>query len=397
MSKKGMRLKSVAIVAMALLSAVWIVGKAFAEDLESPKVFYKDGFRIESPEGNYTFLINGRLQSRFTFTHLDGAKSTDSFAIQRGEIRMEGHVFTKKLTYGFEMGFATRVGPKTVPVCTEATCDPTKMANAITTDTTTGLAVLNDFYLDWQPKDQIGVKFGQFKVPFLYTELVSAMKQEFPDRNLVHDNFTLGRDIGFDIHGNVFNYHLGYHVYVMNGDGQNNLHSKRAPMFGTRLEIPIMGDYKYSESDVEYTEDPALGVGLAYLLDDRGSAFENSTIPANVRTSHGTFDVHFRSHGFFALGQGMLSRVHQGAKKTNWGYSAQAGYFVIPKHLEVALRAGGAVFSDATPNQYEYGACLGYYFFKHNLKLQTDYALLRNQRGLRLNDHRFRTQVTLVF
>jgi len=386
--------------------AVWVLvagftamsaGRNLYADEEGPKVSYKDGLHIDSPEGNYTFLLNGRLQSRFTFMALEKAKATDTFAIPRGEIRMEGHVFSKKLSYGFEMGFGTRVGSKTVPVCTEATCDPTKMANAVIGESTTGLPTLNDYYLDWQPKDEVGIKFGQFKVPFLYTELVSAMKQEFPERNLVHDNFTLGRDIGVDIHGNVFNYHLGYHVFAMNGDGANTLHSKKAPMFGTRLEVPIIGDYKYSESDVEYSDDPSLGLGVAYLLDDRGGAFENSTIPKNIRASHGTLDLHFRSHGFFALGQGMLSRVHQGTKLTNWGYSAQVGYFLIPKHLEVAGRAGGVVFSNAIANQYEYTAELGYYFNKHNLKLQTDYSLLMNQRGPNLNDHRIRTQVTLVF
>src|SRR5579885_629683 len=280
-----------AIAAWLLVAGIVTVTaetRVFAEDQEGPKVYYKDGLRVESPEGNYTLLLNGRLQSRLTITKMDKTKSTDTFSIPRGEIRMEGRVFSKHLNYGFEMGFATRAGSKTTPVCTESTCDPSKMANAVVGESTTGLPVLNDYYLDWIPKDQVGIRFGQFKVPFLYTELVSAMKQEFPERNLVHNNFTLGRDLGVDVHGNVFNYHLGYHVFAMNGDGANTLHSKRAPMFGTRLEIPILGNFVYSESDVEYSEDPALGVGIAYLMDDRGSSFENNTIKANLRASHGT-------------------------------------------------------------------------------------------------------------
>src|SRR5262249_33811052 len=155
---------------------------------------------IDSSDGNNTFLLNGRLQSRFTYTAREKAADADTFAIQRGELRMEGHVFRKTLSYGFEMGFGTRVGSTTTPVCADATCTTT--VNAVTGESTTGLPLLNDYYLDWTPKDQIGIKFGQFKVPFLYTELTSAMKQEFPDRNLVHDFFTFGRDLGADVHGN---------------------------------------------------------------------------------------------------------------------------------------------------------------------------------------------------
>ncbi|HEX5036874.1 MAG TPA: porin [bacterium] len=385
-----------AVLALAMgLSAILGSASPASADDDGPKIYYKDGFHIDSADGNYAWMLNLRLQSRLTYTAIEAGKDLVNFSIPRGEIRMEGNVFTTKLKYGFEMGFGTRVGSKTAPVCADATCSTT--VNAVVGESTTGLPVLNDYYFDWQPMDQVQLKFGQFKVPFLYTELVSAMKLEFPDRSVTNNIFSLARDLGLDLHGNLFDYHLGYHFFIMNGDGANTIHSKREPMIGARFEVPIIGDYKYSESDVDYTEEPALGLGVAYLLDDRGSSFENGTIPANVRASHGTIDLHFRSHGFFALGQGMLSRVHQGAKLTNFGFNAQAGYFIIPKHLEVAARASSVVFSNAIPNQYEYGACLGYYFNKHNLKLQTDYALLMNQRGLNLNDHQFRTQLTMVF
>lgn len=379
---------------MGLAVVAAIASPAFADD-DGPKVYYKDGFHLDSADGNNTFLLNLRLQTRLTYTAIEAGKDLINFSIPRGEIRMEGNVFTKKLKYGFEMGFATRVGSKTAAVCADATCSTT--VNAVIGESTTGLPTLNDYYMDWQPMDEVQLKFGQFKVPFMYTELSSAMKMEFPDRNLNHTTFTLARDLGADLHGNLFGYHLGYHFFIMNGDGANTIHSKRAPMIGVRFEVPILGDYKYSESDVEYTEETALGLGVAYALDSRGNAFENGTIPANIRASHGTIDLFLRSHGFFALGQGVLSRAHQGTKFSNFGFNAQAGYFIIPKKLEVAARAGSAIFSNAIPNQYEYGACLGYYFNKHNLKLQTDYALIMNQRGLNLNDHQFRTQMTMVF
>src|SRR5262249_44472815 len=155
------------MMGLAMLSG--LCTKVFADD-DGPKIYYKDGFHIDSADGNNTFLLNLRLQSRLTYTSIEKGKDLLNFSIPRGEIRMEGNVFTKKLKYGFEMGFATRVGSKTAPVCTDATCTTT--VNAVVGESTTGLPVLNDYYIDWQPMDQVQLKAGQFKVPFLYTELV---------------------------------------------------------------------------------------------------------------------------------------------------------------------------------------------------------------------------------
>ncbi len=388
--------KMIAAVVLATLS---ILGSQVvrAEDADAPKVYYKDGLHIDAADGNNSLLLNGRFQGRYTYTSLEKASNTNTFAVQRGEIRLEGNVYKKQFKYAFEMGFATRAAATTATVCTNAACTTT--AAAVTTPSTTGLPLLNDYYLDWVPTDAIGVKVGQFKVPYLYTELVSAMKQEYPDRSLINDNLTFGRDIGANVHGSLLNYHLNYNAFVMNGDGQNVLNAgQRALLIGTRIEVPIFGAYKYAESDVDYTEEPSLGVGLGYVFNKRNSAFEASSIAAKTNASHGTLDVVYRSHGLYLQGAGMVSRTHQKSPSiTNWGYSAQAGYFILPKRFEVTARAGGLILNKALVNQYEYGAGLGYYFNKHNLKLQMDYALLQNVRGLNLNDHRVRTQVTVVF
>ena len=61
------------------------------------------------------------------------------------------------------------------------------------------------------------------------------------------------------------------------------------------------------------------------------------------------------------------------------GFNLQAGYFVIPQKLEVALR-----LSELDPNsdvddneREERGLALGYFFNKHNHKLQADYRAAR--------------------
>ena len=93
----------------------------------------------------------------------------------------------------------------------------------------------------------------------------------------------------------------------------------------------------------------------------------------------------------------MLTKTMEGASVTNYGYNAQVGKFLIPKHLEVAARADGLIFDGAAANQYEYSTGLNYFIVGHGIKLQSDYAVLLNSRGQDLNDHRIRVQMQVVF
>lgn len=387
------------LTGFVLVGCSMLSGTAFAEEAakEAPsiKVGYKDGLFVESADGNNRVHLQGRLQTRFTFNALESADNNHSFAVQRGKIKLEGHVYRTNIRYGFQMNLATRNAATTTAVCTNAACTTT--ANAVTAESTTGTATLEDYYLDWMPIAEFGIKAGQYKVPFLIQELTSSGKQQFVDRSLATGFFNFARDLGVTLHGELFGGKMNYAAFVMNGDGINTINRNKNYLTGLRLEAPILGGYEYSEADVGHAEEPQLGVGLAYAYNRSASAAQNGTIAANTRASAATADIGFKFRGWSFHGAGMYGRDHGGAGVTNWGYYGQAGYFVLPKHLEVAVRSSGAIFKGVTRNQYEYSAGLNYFIKGHSLKLQTDYALLLNARGQNLNDHRFRTQMQVVF
>lgn len=396
-------------LAGALLAVTLVlIGQGARAEEGGPQIYYKDGVHIDSADGNYTLQLQGRFAARFTATRNQAAASSDSFTIPRGEIRMEGNVLTKKLKYGFEMNLATRAASSTATVCSSSGAAtgicPGGAATVVTTPTTTGLATLNDFYLDYQHNDTFGIKFGQFKVPFLMQQLTSATRQQFVDRSLGTGFFDLGRDIGASFHGDILNYHANYHVFVMNGDGANTLNANKGLLLGGRIEVPILGQYKPVESDVDYSESPNLGLGVAYAYNQRVAALGTggTSVPANVKASLGTLDIGYKWHGLSIQAAAMITRTHSRtvANVTNWGYNGQVGYFLIPKHLELAARTSAGIFSGATANQHEYAGGVNYFFKGHSIKWQTDYALLRNTRGAAagfVNDHRIRTQVQVVF
>jgi len=200
------------------------------------------------------------------------------------------------------------------------------------------------------------------------------------------------RDIGVTFHGNLFDYLFQYSLFAMNGNGQNNIDNNNSIMAGLRLDFNILGIYKYSESDVEYSEEPNLGVGIAYAYKQNDAT---STTP-KAKLSMGTIDAGLKYKGFSIQVAGMVNRTHTGPSVTNWGYNAQVGYFLIPRHVELAAKAGGIIIKGA-PDQYEYAGVLNYFVKGHSIKLQTDYTFTMNNRGQGLNDHRIRTQMQVVF
>ncbi len=382
---------------VALLVGLAMIGassEVLAEE-EGMRASYKVGDGLKIGDGNNLIHLQGRVQGRFTYNALESAPDNDTWAIQRGRIKIEGFTLERKLKFGFQMDLSTKSGAKTADVCADAAC--TETVKAVTSESTSGQATLLDYYIDWVPTNYIGIKVGQFKVPYLMQQLTSSGKQQFVDRSSSTDFFDLKRDLGITFHGDIIEDRLNYAVFAMNGDGINTINKNQSMMVGTRLELPIVGEYKTSESDTDHSESPNAGVGIAYAFNDLGSAVQVGTIAAGTKTSNGTLDAGVKYKGFSAQGAAMVSRAHDSPGLTNWGYNAQVGYFLIPKIFEVALRGAGTIFSNAVANQYEYAVALNYFIKGHGFKIQTDYAVLMNPRGLNLNDHRVRTQAQLIF
>lgn len=391
-------------VLLALLG-VWIASPPLhaEEGNQGPEIYYKEGIHIDSPDGANTIHIQGRVQGRYTWDGKEDAEDGSTFAIQRGKIKIEGNAITKNLKFGFQMNLATKAKASTTKVCKEledsdgdGEIDDCVTASVVTKESDSGVAMLEDYYLDYKHSDLLGIKAGQYKVPFLFQELTSSGKQQFVDRSLATDTFNLKRDIGLDLHGGLFDGKLNYDLFLMNGDGANSLNRNSGFMAGGRLHLPILGMYEAYESDVNDSDEPNLGMGLAYAFNEATSDIQSKTIKAGTKISNGTIDLGFKYKGLSVLGALMGTKPNDGSGMTNWGYNAQVGLFLVPKTFEIATRTSSAIFSEAQ-NQSEYALGLNYFIKKHTFKIQTDYAYLTDVRGEGLNDHRVRSQIQLVF
>lgn len=353
------------------------------------------GFTFSSPDEKFQISLGARLQSRYTFTDKEAGQDASEWRIRRMKLFMGGHAYTKDLTYKLQVNFA----------------DTSKL--------------LEDAWLNYKVMDEAQLLLGQEKVQFARQEITSSGAQQFVDRANATDTFKMGRDTGLMIHGKIAKGVLNYNLGVYGGLGQNTPRSAaNNNAFAARVTVNPLGNMPYSEADLEQSEKPLVSIGANYFMDTlkktNATTLETnnlsfagsngwfgkgrSTFGATEKVDIDTFgiDAAFKWMGFSAQGEYFLGQAEgqDSAKKLRaQGFYTQAGYFIIPKHLELAAR-----YSYVDPNrdtsqdlQTEIQGAISYYFNKHNLKLQADVTNIHKQQPTRSDDLQYRMQAQIIF
>ncbi len=337
-------------------------------------VSWKDGkTTIESKSARLD--LSNRLQVRFTQEMPEVGDDVGSFRIRRMKTKMEGWVYAKDLTYELQLNWPD-------------TANPLEDAN-VNYDFTNG-------------KKEFQLKAGQYKVPFGRQELTSSGSQEFVDRSAVANEFARGRDLGVQVWGTPLGGKLDWRVGIFNGNGRTvSRNDNDKYQTNARLTFQPFGDVKYSEGDFESTDKPLVAIAAQYESNERPIAAAGTTPAHSADREILGGDVVFKFKGFFLFGEFFDASTDRSGTVSDFdhdGWNVQAGYFVIPQKLEVALR-----LSQLDPNtdrdddeREERGAALGYFFNKHNHKLQADFRQLENKATDQTNDE-FRVQYQVSF
>jgi phosphate-selective porin OprO and OprP len=385
---------------------------------------WKKGLYFKSKDEKFSMKFRIRMQNQFQFNTNDVAnKDSDfTFRVRRFKLSWDGNAFTKNLRYEVAVNLAS-------------------------------LSPIQDMieyvYVDYRFFDPLQVRVGQFKVPYNRQQITSSGRQEFVDRSLASDDFRFAAidnsttvtctipggatvtgsglgcgggavattnqvntsrrfqfDPGIMIHGDPWGKKMEYYIAVTNGSGPTRLSVGNGLLYTGRVVWNVLGQYGYSESDVDYSEHPAFFVGASMGYNDQDFT-NNKFIQAGGETG-------FKYKGFSMQGEYFfrnnrinsitgLSGVTLG-NTDDHAYYAQAGYFVIPKHFEIAARASQEFLAGANNDKSEFMGALNYYIFGHDLKLQADYALLPTQVNPATHggddkflEHRFRVQLQAWF
>ena len=386
---------------------------------DSKKVKFRPGVGLEvsSQDKRFTLQFNAFSQLEAIVRHtpeqpgMDGgmptaAKNDFNLVFRRARVWFAGNLFSPNIKYRIALTFSPiELGYKN--------------------GTITRSPILDWFFTFDRFRDAT-FQVGQYKVPYNHQRMMRITGLQFVDRSTANNEFTLDRDIGFDIRSKDVGglNHLRYYAGIYLGDG---IALYGPGDFGlaylARVELLPFGNYDdLEEADHERTMKPKMLIGGAYAFIDRDPhdthAF-GGAIPADggkTTTHNATADLSFRYAGFSLesafffrkgkrLGGGNVDELGDPipivAPRNGAAYFAQVGYLIPRLPLELGARWGQIFASgDATQtslkSQNDLGGVFNYYFVRHSLKLQLDYFHAWNTQ-IRLGNDQVRLQLQVVF
>lgn len=211
-------------------------------------------------------------------------------------------------------------------------------------DLADGTAVLKDAYVDWKITDGIKGRWGQYKIPFVRSGLISKQKLLFLQRTAIGDRLGT-RDLGFTVSGQfeMVNFWI---------NAQNGVDGITKDMFyNARVTFDVMGD------GVAMLEG-AYGAGDAVGLVVGGAIGEDSGLDDGMIWA---IEAALTS-GPFSVAAEMADFDEDLGDNTPWDATAS---FMFTDQYEVAFRYEDY---DTSENETSYGIGVNRYVAGHDIK-----------------------------
>lgn len=352
------------------------------------KAVFKPGKGLEVASADGRFSLNLSLWAQLLYTVRSDANppagvdpTTQTLELRRARIVLSGKLFTPHLHYNAHLMFA----PKDLAF----------------KDGVPHRAPIFQWYTSWTRLTNLNVQAGFFWVPYARTGMLPPPRLQFVDKSAANTEFSFDLDMGVQVSSpDVASLgKLRYFAGVFMGEGYEWYKTSDFGLtYMGRVDYLPLGMFDdYSEADHERAKKPRLSIGAAYAFSDRdhrtraisGTTFADG---GTMRANNLTADLMFKIAGFSALldifyRQGWRlpgdakdmngAPVAVEAARNGVGWTAQMGIFVPRTRLEVTARQSGVRPSRRGDTSLarldEVGGGLGYYFFRHALKLQADF------------------------
>jgi phosphate-selective porin len=349
------------------------------------------GLRFSFPK--FELNWSNRMQLRYTYDDQDivaPQSNKGSFRVRRFKTKLDGWIYTKDLTYEFQMNWVgITVADNNTPILEDA---------VLQYDFTKG-------------KKAFMLKALQFKAPFGRQELTSSGNQQFVDRSIASVLFAPARQVGLQIGGQFGNAQvpdmLTYAGGVFNGNSivKPANENDKYEYVGRVMFSPV-GNVGYSESNLEHY-DFRVSIAGDYNNNNNLIVASDGTVTGFDNTGEWGGDIVVKAlGGLFAYFEYYTRNLETaaGVKTPQTGFTAQLGW-LFGDHLEVAGRWSETDLNTdrGDRNLIEKRVGLNYYINKHNWKIQTDFGLIENEAlkgadGLAPRENKeWRLQAQLVF
>jgi phosphate-selective porin OprO and OprP len=340
---------------------------------------------FSSSDSSFSLGIGGRIQSLAEVRQdMIAHKNTIDFSIRRLRLNFSGNAISQKFTYRIQLCFSQR----------DVSSDNSQVQNNM---------FLRDAMLYFSPNKSWRFGFGQTKLPGNRQRQTSSGNLQFADRSNTNGLFTLDRDKGFWIANTIHTKKkaiISNTLAITTGEGRITSDKTNGLCYSFRTEVLPFGQFKnngdYVESDLYFEEKFKLSLAAAYSFNNRTSRVAGQL--GEYLFNNQLTDIHYygvdwamKKKGWSFTGEVYKRTSKNGISinptnsKVNFVYSGtgvllQSGYLFTKKD-EFAIRYG-QTSPDKKVDSYisrlnEYMIAYSHYFFRHNLKLQTDMAYFK--------------------
>ncbi len=383
--------------------------------------YYKKGFHFESEDGLFSTNLQWRAQMRFanpgdgdplTTADFRTDPKTSNFELRRVRMKIGGHGYKPWVKYYFEVDL--------------------QPSRTFTASSANASARIIDWRLDVQPWEEFGFRLGQWKINYNRERVDSSGRQQFVERSIVNNIFTIDRQVGVMLKGRLNKgtmMDMRYYAGIFNGEGRAVDNANEQMMKMARLQWNILGrDLKWRQSDVKRHKKLTMQLAGGWAATKTPCTRWSSSGCGNlggftdeVSANGNQFDIQQWVAEFAMKYQGLSiqSEYHwkdiedTEAQTTHdlKGAYAQVGYFFneimpsVPEELELAFRYAFVDEPDSnittlTSNREEYTVAANYFIAGHNNKITVDYSYLTLDDAsdtLSSNENRVRLQWDISF
>ncbi|MCW5784374.1 MAG: hypothetical protein KIT39_13770 [Nitrospirales bacterium] len=373
--------------------------KAFDDKFPVEVGWGNKGFEFRTKDGKFATQIQWRFQGRFTYpTNGDPISAADfnegpqsTLELRRVRMKIGGHGYQPWIKYYFELDLQSTSNAGGSP----------------------GSTRLIDWRISLEKFKFLSLQLGQWKVDYNRERRDSSGAQQFVERSIVNEIFTIDRQVGAMLYGHVAPgtaFDSRYYAGVFTGSGRGEANDDANMMYFGRYQWNFLGrDLKWSQSDVEFHELPTGSVAFgAYTTIGKCTRWSSSgcgTLPEDnsagvpYTSDSAATAGQYRVQGMveeFAFKWRGLSIQHEyhwkevkddsypegapGYKTNMMGSYSQIGYFphylipAVPKPLEVAFRYAFVDPNISAPNdrRQEYTTAINWFFAGHRNKITLD-------------------------
>jgi len=357
------------------------------------------GFEFKTKDGKFATQLQWRFQGRYTYPTRDdpisfadfNADPQSTFELRRVRMKIGGHGYQPWIKYYFELDLQSTSDSGGSP----------------------GATRLIDWRISLDKFKWASLQIGQWKVDYNRERRDSSGTQQFVERSIVNEIFTIDRQVGAMLYGHVAPgtpFDSRYYTGVFTGSGRGEANDDANMMYFGRYQWNFLGrDLKWSQSDVEFHQQPTGSVAFgAYTTIGKCTRWSSSgcgTLPepnsagvpytSDSNAAAGQYRVQGMVEEFAFKWQG-LSIQHEyhwkevkddsyaqgqpGYKTNMMGSYSQIGYFphglipAVPKPLELAFRYAFVDPNISAPNdrRQEYTTAINWFFAGHKNKITVD-------------------------